>query len=77
MKNQENLLNINSQIDQIINKALELESNYNNMIENVHPTHRKSALNLIHYLAFRSFDIDNLHQDRCRGRQCSVFCGRQ
>ncbi|MFC1760403.1 pyruvate kinase [Candidatus Neomarinimicrobiota bacterium] len=62
MKNQENLLNINSQIDQIINKATALESDYTNMIENVHPTHRKSALNLIHYLAFRSFDIDNLQE---------------
>ena len=62
MKNQENLLNINSQIDQIINKAIALENDYTNMIENVHPTHRKSALNLIHYLAFRSFDIDNLQE---------------
>jgi pyruvate kinase len=62
MKNQEYLLNINSQIDQIINKAIALESDYTNMIENVHPTHRKSALNLIHYLAFRSFDIDNLQE---------------
>ena len=62
MKNQENLLNINSQIDQIINKAIALESDYTNMIENVHPTHRKSALNLIHYLAFRSFDIDELQE---------------
>jgi len=62
MKNQENLLNISSQIDQIINKAIALESDYTNMIENVHPTHRKSALNLIHYLAFRSFDIDNLQE---------------
>lgn len=62
MKNQEYLLNINNQIVQIINKAIELESDYNIMIENVHPTHRKSALNLIHYLAFRSFDIDKLQE---------------
>lgn len=62
MKNKEYLLNIKSQIDKIINKAIVLERDYNNLIENVHPTHRKSALNLIHYLAFRSFDIDNLQE---------------
>lgn len=62
MKNKEYLLNIKSQIDKIINKTIVLERDYNNLIENVHPTHRKSALNLIHYLAFRSFDIDNLQE---------------
>ena len=60
MKNKENLVDINSQIDQIIEKALSLEEKYNELLVKVHPIHRESALNLIHYLAFRNFDIDNL-----------------
>ncbi len=60
MKSNENLVYINSQIDQIIEKALSLEEKYNELLLKAHPIHRESALNLIHYLAFRNFDIDNL-----------------
>lgn len=65
MKKQEKLLTVNNQIEEIINKTKVLENNYDDLILKVHPAYRESALNLIHYLAFRSFDIDKL-QDRLR-----------
>jgi len=65
MKNQQKLQSINSQIEEIIAKAKELELNNNDLISKVHPVYRESALNLTHYLAFRSFDIDTL-QDKLR-----------
>jgi len=54
----ENLLEINTQIDLILDKISEFETTYKTQIENVHPNYTKSAKNLIHYLALRSFDID-------------------
>jgi len=65
MKNQEKLLAINNQIEEIIEKAKVLENNFNDLISKVHPSYRESALNLSHYLAFRSFYIDEL-QDRLK-----------
>lgn len=65
MKKQEKLLIINDQIEEIINKAKVLESDYNDLISKVHPSYKKSALNLVHYHAFRSFNIDEL-QDKLR-----------
>ena len=65
MTNQEKLLKINNQIEEIINSAKFLEKEYNELILRAHPSYRESALNLTHYLAFRSFDIDKL-QDRLR-----------
>ena len=56
---------LNHQINEIILKIKEIENNYSDEIENVHPIYRKSALNLVHYLGFRSFDIDQL-QDQLR-----------
>ena len=56
---------IKQQVDEIIEKIKEIENNYTREIENVHPIYRKSALNLVHYLGFRSFDIDDL-QDQLR-----------
>lgn len=61
----ETLQSINHQIEEIIEKVKEVEKNYINEIEQVHPVYRKSALNLVHYLGFRSFDIDQL-QDQLR-----------
>jgi len=65
MKNQEKLIDINNQIDQIIRMAKELERNNQDLISKAHPIYRESALNLTHYLAFRSFDIDAL-QDKLK-----------
>jgi len=61
----EKLTAINQQIVEIIKKIREIENNYAEEIQNVHPVYRKSALNLVHYLGFRSFDIDNM-QDQLR-----------
>jgi pyruvate kinase len=63
--NSETLQPIQDQIEAIIHKARELEGKYFADISTVHPVYHKSANNLIHYLAFRSFDIDLL-QDRLR-----------
>ena len=60
MKNQEKLLAINSQIEAIIERANDIEDDYKELIKKVHPVYHESAINLIHYLAFRSFDIDKL-----------------
>lgn len=48
-------------IDSIIDKIYELEHKYKFQLKNIHPNYAKSAKNLIHYLAFHSFDIDLLH----------------
>lgn len=63
--NELKLQSLNQQINEIIEKIREVENNYTQEIEKVHPIYRKSALNLVHYLGFRSFDIDKL-QDQLR-----------
>ena len=60
MKNQKKLIIISNQIEEIIEKAKVLENNFKLQLSKVHPIYSESALNLIHYLAFRSFDIDKL-----------------
>ena len=47
---------------EIIEKAKEMEEAYSEKILGVHPIYRKSAQNLVHYLAFRTFEIDDLQQ---------------
>lgn len=56
---------IEYQIIDIINKAKKLEETYLMDISLVDPVYTKSAQNLVHYLAFRSFDIASL-QDKLR-----------
>jgi pyruvate kinase len=56
---------IDQQIIDIIKKAKTLEETYFMDISQVDPVYTKSAQNLIHYLAFRSFDIASL-QDKLR-----------
>ena len=56
------LQQINTQLTEIIAKAFELETANTDRIKNVHPVYRRSAQNLIHYLAFRTFKIDGLQQ---------------
>jgi len=63
MKNQEKLLVLNNKIEEIIDKARVIENDYLDLISDVHPSYHESALNLTHYLAFRSFDIDNLQKE--------------
>lgn len=59
------LQSISEMVTEIIRKSEEMELRYSEEIKLVHPLYFKSAQNLIHYLAFRSFDIDKL-QDRLR-----------
>ncbi len=61
----EKLIAINKQVEEMIEKIREIENKYAEEIENVHPIYRKSALNMVHYLGFRSFDVDQL-QDQLR-----------
>lgn len=58
--NTELLQEIKIRLTQIIEKAQELESEYTYKINEVHPVYRRSAQNLVHYLAFRSFETDDL-----------------
>ena len=57
-----NLEIIDNQVSEIIQKAQELEMKYIAEISSVHPIYQKSAQNLVHYLAFRSFDIDIMQE---------------
>lgn len=50
------------QIERIIEKAEKLAQQYDVSIHSVHKDYRESALNLMHYLAFRSFDNSSLQQ---------------
>ncbi|MBS4061628.1 MAG: hypothetical protein KG029_14605 [Bacteroidetes bacterium] len=62
MKTKNKLEIIQAQIEKIISKAEKLETEYADSLSAVHPEYRESALNLMHYLAFRSFDISELQQ---------------
>lgn len=48
------------QINGIIESATKMEEIYKVALENVHPAYRKSALNLIHYMALRNHHIMDL-----------------
>lgn len=61
----EELQLISVQIERILEKLIELENKYLIDISSVHPVYERSAKNLVHYLAFRSFEIDIL-QDKLR-----------
>ena len=61
--NEERLSLLEKQIDHIIDRLLELEKKYQPRIDQVNPVYKKSALNLVHYLAFRSFDIASLQNE--------------
>jgi pyruvate kinase len=56
------------QVNAIIDTAEDLEGKYQNEIERVHPAYRKSALNLVHYMALRSHSLTDLQEElRCMG----------
>lgn len=65
MKTQDKLQHLSNLIAEIIAKTHEMEVVHRELIDRVHPQYRKSALNLVHYLALRSFDIEKL-QERLR-----------
>ncbi len=51
---------IAQEISLILAKAIAMEKEYAQELRQVHPVYAKSAKNLIHYLAFRNFDVDHL-----------------
>ncbi len=64
MKNRDQRIRaLNQQLDDILEKVNKMESQYAEELELVHPIYRKSAKNLIHYLAVRSFDIDDFEEE--------------
>ncbi len=66
--NAEKLQLLNDKISLIIDSAISLENEYKDEISQVHPNYSKSALNLIHYMALRSFELDEIQEElRCMG----------
>ena len=62
MISQQKLQFIDEEISKILDKISLMEQSYQEQISSVHPVYARSARNLIHYLAFRSFDVDNLQE---------------
>lgn len=62
MKTKKKLEFIQTEVEKIISKAESLETEYADSLSAVHPVYQESALNLLYYLAFRSFDIGELQQ---------------
>jgi pyruvate kinase len=56
------LQDINLQIDQIFQKISAFEIRYQPQLNAVHPHYKESARNLIHYLAFRTFDNNGIQE---------------
>jgi len=64
MKHKEKKLNrLLSQINAIIETAETLEEKYKDELNRVHPVYKKSALNLIHYMALRSHYIMDMQEE--------------
>ena len=52
-----------AQLDAIIESAKKMEEQYANELSKVHPKNRRSALNLLHYLALRHHDITDMQNN--------------
>ena len=64
MKNREHRLRaLAKKLDTILDKTKSMEIEHQDEIQSVHPIYKKSAQNLIHYLAARTFDIDALEEE--------------
>ncbi|EAR02007.1 pyruvate kinase [Maribacter sp. HTCC2170] len=64
MRNREQRLRaLSAKLDAFLAKTKEMEMQYAEELEAVHPVHLKSAENLIHYLAVRTFDIDAMEEE--------------
>jgi len=50
-------------ISEIIDSAISLEAAFSSEISQVHPKYLKSALNLVHYMALRSYSLDEIQQE--------------
>lgn len=64
MKNRDQRLRaIGQSLGSILQKAKKLEIQYAEDLDLVHPIYRKSAKNLLHYMALRSFEIDEFEEE--------------
>ncbi len=64
MKNRDQRIRaLDQRLDSILDKVKDMESQYATELELVHPIYRKSAKNLIHYLAIRNFEIDDFEEE--------------
>ena len=54
---------LQSRINSIIDTARGMEVTYQSELEKVHPAYKKSAHNLVHYMALRSHYIEDLQQE--------------
>jgi pyruvate kinase len=59
---EEKIMAIVAEIREIFDAVVEQESKYATYLENIHPKFKESARNLIHYRAFRSFDLRSLQK---------------
>ncbi|MBT8300500.1 MAG: hypothetical protein KJO63_04160 [Maribacter sp.] len=64
MKNREQrLVALEQKLNRVLEKAKQMEIQYADELRSVHPIYKKSAENLIHYLALRSFEADILEKE--------------
>jgi len=56
------LLLLQQLVDDIISEATLVEQRYNYLIKSVHPNHKAGARNLVHYLALRTFKLNEAQQ---------------
>lgn len=63
VRNEINLKRVIGILDDILNKMKSMEITYGEELSLVDPIYKKSAQNLIHYLALRSFEIDVLDDE--------------
>lgn len=64
MRNREQKLRaLGQKLDSILEKANNMELQYSEDLQAVHPIYKKSAKNLIDYLALRSFEIDEFDEE--------------
>lgn len=61
--NEEKLQLLSAKITEIINSAIKLETEFFDEISSVHPLYKKSALNLVHYMALRSYSLDEIQEE--------------
>ncbi|NDK56994.1 pyruvate kinase [Pontibacter fetidus] len=62
-KHKANYRDLINQLDTIYQDALDLENKFSEAIRKVHPRFKKSAKNLLHYLALRKHDIRELQEE--------------
>ncbi|HEY4650575.1 MAG TPA: pyruvate kinase, partial [Pontibacter sp.] len=61
-QSQKNYTNLISELEKLYKEAVALEEKFNEELRRVHPRFRKSARNLLHYLALRQHDIRELQE---------------